>query len=333
MGEQKQAASKQAVSGEINTETTIENLRGALDESKARISALLDGVSDAIVVVGADGIIEVYNRTAETMFGFAPDEAVGKKASILMTPFDASRFDAYAGKLLNNNAGVLEKIPDEVVVGRKDGTSVLVSLKLTEINSGQKRLFMATLQDLTNRPPRSEDLYKVADFDTLTELHNYNYLKLELGRVLARIQREQGKPCALICALIYFNIDNFSKINDESGYEAGDELLIGLGKAFKQRLRSSDMAARLSADEFALLVYDTTDELAKYTGTQFHEFIHNQEISTGDKKIEFGCSIGVYVIDGSCKTVEDIFDNAIAACREAKKAGGDCLRVYEGSKT
>lgn len=313
---------------ETNTDTGAENLRRALDESKASISALLDGVSDAIVIAGADGIVEVYNRAAESLFGFSANEVVGQKANILMTSFDASRFDIYVEQLLSNSENVIEKVPAEVVVNKKDATSVLVSLKLTEINSGQKRLFMFILRDLSDRPPSREDLHKVADYDTLTELHNYNYFKLELARVLARMVREQGKPCALI----YFNIDNFSQINDESGFDAGDELLIALGKAFKQRLRSSDIAARLSADEFALLIYDTTDELAEYTATQFHQVIRSQEIRVGDKKIEFSCSAGIYVIDKSCETVKEIFDRAIAACHEAKKAGGDCLRVFKESK-
>lgn len=310
----------------MESDTSTEDLRQALKASQAQFSALVDNVADAIVIVDADGIVEVYNPAAEALFGFPPDEIEGQKASLLMTSFEAARFDAYVDKLKNYSADAMEDITTEVVMGRKDGTSVLTHRKLTEIEGGQKRLFMAIFQDLTHRPPSTDDLHIVADYDTLTELHNFNYLTLELNRVRARMIREQSKPCALI----YFNIDNFSQINDDLGFEVGDDLLIGLGAAFKQRLRNSDMAARLSADEFAILIYDTTNELAEYTATQFHKFIRSQEIRTGDKEIKFTCSVGICVIDKSCASVDDIFNHAIAACRDAKKAGGDCLRMSKG---
>lgn len=320
MGDQNQATEK---TGQGHT---LESMRQDLEESKARIKIMLDSVSDAIVVASIDGIIETFNRGAEELFGYSADEISGKSVTKLMTPFDASRFDKYVERFLENDSSeIINQGAREVMVAHKNTSSVLVELTLGELSIGSKRMFMATMKDVSDRGPDIKDIHKIADNDPLTGLYNYNYLKMEMGRVMERAKREQGKPCALI----YFNIDRFKFINDTMGLDAGDTVLIEIGNRINTRLRGADMAARLSGDEFAILIYDTNDELAEYVGNAFHKFLTEKQIDYEGKKITPRISVGVTIIDKDTKTLGDVLDHAMDARKKAKNLGGNSVMLYK----
>jgi len=302
------------------------SLRQELDESKARIKVLLNCVSDAVVITDIDGTIETYNNAAQTLFGYSADEVLGRSVTKLMTRFDAGRFDKYVERFLNGDSNeIISQGPKEVIVGHKDGSSILVELTLAEFSSDNKRLFMAAMKDINDRGPNLEDIHKIADHDPLTELYNYNYLKMELGRVMERRKRGEGNPSALL----YINVDRFKFINDTMGLDAGDSVLVALGKIIKQRLRGSDMAARLSGDEFAVLIYNTTQELAEYVGNEFHKLITKDLVEYEGKKITLRCSVGITLIDGKIDTLGDVLNIAMDACKRAKNLGGNCVMISQ----
>lgn len=320
MGDQSQTADK------ISQDNSLDAMRQDLEESKARIKVMLDSVSDAIVVASIEGTIETFNRAAEELFGYSVDEIQGKSVTKLMTPFDADRFDKYVERFLESDSDqIIGQGAREVMVAQKNGSSVLVELTLGELSIGDKRMFMATMKDVSDLGPELKDIHKMADNDPLTGLYNYNYLKMELGRVMERAKREQGNPCALI----YFNIDRFKFINDTMGLDAGDTVLIALGNKIKTRLRGADMAARLSGDEFAILIYDTTEELAEFVGNAFHNFITKDQIEYEGKKIAVRCSVGVTIIDKDTKTLGDVLEHAMAARKKAKNLGGNCVMMHK----
>jgi len=128
--------------------------------------------------------------------------------------------------------------------------------------------------------------------------------------------------------LLYFNIDRFKFINDTRGLDAGDAVLVSMGKRIKQRLRGSDMAARLSGDEFAVLIYDTDEKLAEYVGNEFHKFITKEQLNYEGKVITVKCSVGITMIDKDTKTIGDVLDPSIHARKKAKNMGGNCVMMY-----
>lgn len=91
-----------------------------------------------------------------------------------------------------------------------------------------------------------------ATHDPLTGMYNRRYLDLTLPRELARCARH-GSPLTL--AMV--DADHFKRFNDSYGHEAGDRVLIGLGRIFNARLRRSDIGARYGGEEFVLVLPDT----------------------------------------------------------------------------
>jgi len=99
------------------------------------------------------------------------------------------------------------------------------------------------------------ELWQLAIRDDLTHLYNRRYF---LERFEEELEAAQlfGRPLALVLA----DADNLKAINDTYGHRVGDEVLAQLGKALAQRVRLTDIAARIGGDEFAILMPHTGRE-------------------------------------------------------------------------
>jgi diguanylate cyclase (GGDEF)-like protein len=92
-------------------------------------------------------------------------------------------------------------------------------------------------------------LWQLANHDALTGLPNRMLLMDRLTQMLARMSR-QGKRLAVM----YLDIDDFKQVNDSCGHEAGDQLLKFAAAGFSDSVRATDTVARLSGDEFIILI-------------------------------------------------------------------------------
>jgi diguanylate cyclase (GGDEF)-like protein len=95
----------------------------------------------------------------------------------------------------------------------------------------------------------AEEVYKVAVLDSLTGLHNRRYARHRLQDEIARSERHQ-----LPLTVIVFDLDNFKKVNDTHGHEAGDTVLKTFADRLRRATRGSDVAARYGGDEFLILL-------------------------------------------------------------------------------
>jgi len=93
-----------------------------------------------------------------------------------------------------------------------------------------------------------------ASHDALTGLPNRVFFQGRLNRVLRQAQRQHDRV-----ALMFIDCDDFKYINDHFGHTAGDEVLVNIAARIRGQLRQSDLVARLSGDEFAVLVYPAPD--------------------------------------------------------------------------
>jgi diguanylate cyclase (GGDEF)-like protein len=99
-----------------------------------------------------------------------------------------------------------------------------------------------------------------ADIDPLTELPNRRAFERELARSLAYLKRHGTDA-----ALLYLDLDEFKRVNDQHGHVAGDEMLRAVARVLARHVRESDIVARIGGDEFALLLWncDQADATAK----------------------------------------------------------------------
>lgn len=178
-------------------------------------------------------------------------------------------------------------------------------------------------QDITEQKLLSEDLQYLALHDTLTGLPN----RFAIEKHLQLLLQDQASTNHVFC---YIDVDQFKVINDTCGHKAGDKLLIQIAHIIKCELQPSDVLARLSGDEFAVLLIDTTAAQAKTKLNRVMDKIRHFEFIDQDLSFTSSISIGMVNIT-STSTMSDIFKQADNACYAAKEAGRDRIHVFSSS--
>lgn len=166
-------------------------------------------------------------------------------------------------------------------------------------------------------------LEKMAHYDTITGLPNRDSFSQYLEKALGRAKRANT-----LLAVCFLDLDDFKQINDSMGHHSGDQLLSVLPKALLPELREVDYLARLSGDEFGLILeqidspLDVATILDRYLNVFDRSFhINNYEITTT-------VSIGVAVFPSAGNSVEALLRHADIAMYKAKDAGKNTFAFF-----
>ncbi len=160
--------------------------------------------------------------------------------------------------------------------------------------------------------------------DALTGLANRRFLRDRLERVL-KLLREPGRRCALL----YLDIDRFKVVNDSLGHPAGDELLREIARRLLECVRHPDMVARLSGDEFAILLEDVeTPEVAQAVAQRVLDTL-GMPMQVAGRELRPSVSIGIAIGDSSYATADEIVRDADRALYRAKDRGRKRFELFD----
>jgi len=183
---------------------------------------------------------------------------------------------------------------------------------------------------IENAQLRSE-LRKLAVTDHLTGLSNRREIERRLSLELERANRYE-KPLALLV----IDVDDLKTINDEFGHAIGDRVLIELAETMRRTIRSSEVAARIGGDEFAILLPETDIRQAAVVAQRLTEELPRRlqaAIDLPDAELIagiVGISIGVAQNDPTTIAVKELTASADAALYEAKRRGKGRIHVASG---
>jgi len=142
-------------------ESMTSELRRALartEQSEAYTRAVIDNVLDAIITADQSGIVESFNPAAERIFGFSPDEMVGRKVNLLMPEPHRSIHDQYLGNYLRTGQARIMGVGRELEGRRKDGTVFPLELGVSEVRLAGKRHFVGIIRDISQRKAAEQAL-------------------------------------------------------------------------------------------------------------------------------------------------------------------------------
>ncbi len=120
-----------------------------IELSEAYLNRLVTAVPDALVVANTDGEIMTFNDAAERMFGYRRADIVGKRITTLMQPLDAERHPAAMADYVARGDTRINGMERILTAMRSDGTTFPHSIVVEEVGTGDKRLFMAFIRDMT----------------------------------------------------------------------------------------------------------------------------------------------------------------------------------------
>ena len=157
--------------------------------------------------------------------------------------------------------------------------------------------------------------------DQLTGLYNRGYFDHFLDREVKRSLRDNTPV-----ALLMMDIDNFKKINDVFGHQAGDRILEQLADIVKRNIRGIDLAARYGGEEFVVVMSNTDKYEAEQAGERIRQSIHAFDFENIDSKLSV--SIGIALHPHDAKSVEDLIEKADQALYRAKRDGKNRVCMY-----
>ena len=231
---------------------------------------------------------------------------------------------------------IRQLIPDKALIVLTDTSSEETGLLAVQMgaqdyivkeNSGGAVL-VKSIKYAIERQRIESKIREQALTDGLTELPNRAYFMDYLKKTLFRSQRASSK-----IILLYLDFDGFKQINDTYGHHQGDAFLQEVARRLKGLLRGSDFCARLGGDEFAVIA--EIDKRKHLYAVPLIEKIlmvmrNPFRLDSGVLVSSF-CSIGVALFSGETDSANEdtLIRQADEAMYRAKRAGGDCFRLYD----
>lgn len=158
---------------------------------------------------------------------------------------------------------------------------------------------------------RSEILEKDIQLDAMTGLFNRKYTEKHINRLL----KEKGTGGLLLL----LDLDEFKKVNDMKGHQAGDALIKEIAAILKNNSKEPDIAGRVGGDEFMLFMPGAGDKREGEAKAVI--LIKETREVLKDMGFEQSCSIGIVCADGGTENFEDLYRRADEALYKAKSEG------------
>ena len=238
-------------------------------------------------------IIYANERTCRKL-GYSRQELIGLKTYDIDVNFTSQRHLDASFRAVKKQ-GALEFETD---LKRQDGSTfpVHVTTHYIEFEGGEYEF--AFVRDISQRKKAEEKLRYMSFHDRLTGLYNRSYASEEFRRI------DEGSRQPI--SLILLDVEGLQEINEEAGYELGNEVLKKTGDMLRHRIRKQDIASRWGDDEFLLILPRTGREEAE-------QVLGRIEAAARDLQIEglnpsFKC--GLAVKDNEDKNIHRIIDKA-----------------------
>ncbi|MBI3145069.1 MAG: EAL domain-containing protein [Pseudogulbenkiania sp.] len=306
-------------------------LQGALNERDqalllSRRSLLLsdkvfESTLEGIAITDGAGIIQSVNPAFVRITGYSAEESIGKTPAILKSGKQPPEFYDHLWHSLQRD-GFWQ---GEVVNRRKNGLLYTEHLSITGIrgDGGEYAHYVAVFSDITQRKQAEERLHFLANHDALTGLPNRT---LFLERLETSV--EQAREFGQRLALLFIDLDRFKLVNDTLGHHAGDELLVWIAEEMKKVAPPLSMVARLSGDEFTLLMpaVDSVQQVASRAQCVL-DAIAGETVVAG-QEVFVSASIGVSLYPEDGVTGEALLVNADTAMYRAKERGKSNFQFY-----
>lgn len=292
------------------------------DARKLRLGhRIFERSSDGIIVTDPQSRIVDVNAAFEDLSGYSRKELVGQSLSI----FSSARHDEAFYHQMWESVARTGHWDGEVWDRRKNGEihPKWVSIDTVYDDSGRVTNHFAIVKDISKLKAQQEELVSLAYRDPLTHLPNRRLLDDRLAQAL-KIAERSGTAIAVL----FIDMDGFKRINDTLGHRAGDELLLAVAERIRALTRSADTLARLSGDEFVLMLTDIRKSGAEALVAEKLCEALSRPFRFDGQDWSVGASIGIarYPQDADCAS--ELLRRADAAMYQVKRNGRGHYRYY-----
>ncbi len=296
-------------------------------EDKFRNAALvINSTSEGVILTNLKGEITEVNAAFTNITGYESNEVIGKNPSLLRSGRHDSQF----------YSSLWQEITDkgywrgEIWNRKKDGEVYpeLLTVNAVTNQDGIVHGYAGVFSDISQLKNTENRLVHISTHDVLTGLANRSLFHEHVDRAIKHANRTRK-----IAAVILLDIDNFKDVNDSFGFKKGDELLKQTANRIIDAVRQDDIIARISSDEYAILLEDIEDskQIDKIIEQLLVELKAPFQID--QHAIYLSACAGISLYPHDAEKTDTLIRDADTALSKAKKEGRDQYYFYSTELT
>ncbi len=301
-------------------EVAQQNARRQAEEQMRLAAVAFENTLEGILVADAGHQIISVNRAFTQITGYMPGQVLGRELSVLAAQEDGNfyaRMWAWLAEHGNWHGEVLNR--------RHGGQTYPAWFNIAAVcgDASVVTHYVGVLTDISERKAAQARIEHMAQHDPLTDLPNRVLLADRMQQAIAQAHRSN-----LQVAVLFVDLDHFKHINDSLGHAIGDRVLIDVSCRLVHSVRASDTVARLSGDEFVVLLPDAggvegvVRVVAGITGAIA------EPLQLEGHRIRLSASIGVSLFPKDGREASVLLTNADHAMYHAKTSGRGNYRFF-----
>nr|WP_246504811.1 GGDEF domain-containing protein [Microvirga antarctica] len=279
---------------------------------------------DTIILLGPDNRFSYVSPAATQLFGWTPEEMIGRRAEEYVFPDDLPAIQQAMSKF---NAGLAESAKTVIRRFRKDGTLVWVEVTaraLLNPASSEVNGIVLVMRDAEERKRHEQELEALARQDGLTGLANRRAFDEVLHLEWRRTLREGTH-----LSLLLVDVDHFKLFNDQYGHQVGDDCLRAVAIAVQGAARRpGEITARYGGEEIAVILPSTDAAAALLVAEQVRLAVETLRLpharnseGGGLVTVSVGAATAMASMGGTNTMPESLLTSADMALYKAKENG------------
>jgi len=308
----------------VNNMSSKKEIELELVESNERFQRLVENISAEYCMYSHNnqGELTYVSPSIEEMLGWTPDELRVNYTS-LITDHPANQ-----KAIAHTDAGLsgVRQPPYLMQMRHKDGGFRWVEVSEGPVldASGKVIGIEGIVHDVTDRKMMEEKLLLLATTDGLTNLYNRIHFNELLENEVKRATRYTTP-----LSILMLDIDNFKKVNDTYGHQAGDAYLVALASLMRDLSRAADTCARYGGEEFIIILPQTTAENAMDFAARLRQKVEELTVQYNNQVIQCTVSIGINSLSlREEKETEELLRGVDSALYAAKERGRNSVVLY-----
>lgn len=294
----------------------LSDARSQSNEKQLLLEGFLNAIPDLFFVVDHESTIEQFHSSDWHALYVHPEEFLGKRMTEVLPAAVAKQFARSLSESIKSKRLVEFQYELEVAEGLR-----FFEARLSPIQTFSKVAIV--VRDITAQKHQEELIFKHAFYDSLTGLPN-RYLVLErLSQMIVESKRTKAH-----IAIMFIDLDDFKKVNDSSGHEIGDKLLVDAARRLQSALREQDTVARLGGDEFIILLKSIQEQASVTAIANNLVKLFQSPFCIDNKEFSVSLSLGVAMFPSDASTPHELLSKADSAMYNAKQLGRNTFSFY-----
>ena len=299
--------------------------------SSVRSSTALESIRDGVIITDVHNHVVYINKGAEHILKSEFNQIKGKVLQQILHIYSKHENPISICAVENiltsgsDSSGALE-----CCLKTTQGNERTVRITRNQLYDEQKKLLGSVLAmtDISDTVELTRRIAHQEHYDPLTKLPNRSTL---LSRFDQMIRATQGT--GKIFTVFFVTLDNFKKINDAMGHQAGDRLLKMVSRRLYKIMHQDDMVARWGGDEFILIFDYLGDTNSASEMAQKILDVISQRFEIDELEVFVSVSIGVSFYPKNGPTSETVLERAGTAMYRAKRDGGNRFELYSSESS